>query len=192
MPKSLPIVGKNIDLKRLFIGIKIPDEVSKTLSPLQSGVREARFSPIENFHITLRFIGDLDLQNTEELAQKLYDIKQAPFYLKLRGVGFFGHERPHSIHANLEESESLFTLAKKCESACRKLGHEPESRKYTPHVTLAYLGRNAELRNVIEWQARNNLYKSAQWQVDRFYLFSSYMGNGPSYYEIEAEYELAL
>lgn len=179
-------------MKRLFIGIKIPEPIGASLLPLQSGVREARYSPKENFHITLRFIGDLDFQEAKELAQRLFDIKHAPFYLQLRGVGFFGHEKPHSIHANLVENENLFALAKKCESACRKLGHEPESRKYTPHVTLAYLARNAELRNVLEWQARNNLYKSEEWQVDRFYLFSSYMGNGPSYYEIEAEYELAL
>ena len=179
-------------MKRLFIGIKIPEEVSATLLPLQSGVREARFSPKDNFHITLRFIGDLYLQDAEDLAQRLIDIKQSPFYLKLNGVGFFGHEQPRSIHASLCESENLFALARKCESVCRKLGHEPEARKYTPHVTLAYLGKNALLANVIEWQARNNLYKSQEWQVDRFYLLSSYMGNGPSYYEIEAEYELVL
>lgn len=177
-------------MKRLFIGLKVPNQAAKTLVELQSGVKAARFSPIENFHITLRFIGDLDDLQTNELINQLGRVRHAPFDIALKGVDFFGHEKPHSIHSRVIGDENINALAKKCESVCRKLGHEPDTRKYIPHVTLAYLGRDAILANVLEWQARHNLYKSEPWLEDKFYLYSSRLGNGPSHYEIEAEFDL--
>lgn len=175
---------------RLFLGIDIPDEIAVTLIPMQCGLDKARFSPRDNFHITLRFIGDLVVNDTTELDAMVEKIKLKPFELKLKSVDFFGKEKPHSIHTLVENSEELNILAGRCENACRKLGHEPETRKYTPHVTLAYLGAYVNLRDVLEWKARHTTYKSKPFMVDRFYLYSSHMGNGPSYYNIEAEYPL--
>lgn len=175
---------------RLFLGIEIPDEIASTLLPMQCGLDGANFSPRENFHITLRFIGDLEAKETAELDAMVEKIKQKPIELSLNSVGFFGKEKPHSIHALVANSEELNILAGRCEAACRKLGHEPETRKYTPHVTLAYLKRDVNLRDVLEWQARHTTYKSEPFLVDRFYLYSSHMGNGPSFYRIEAEYPL--
>ncbi len=175
---------------RLFLGIDIPDEIADTLLPMQCGLDGARFSPRDNFHITLRFIGDLAAKEATELDVMIEKIKLKPFELSLNYVGFFGKDKPHSIHALVENNEELNILAGRCEASCRKLGHEPETRKYTPHVTIGYLGAYVNLRDVLEWQARHTTYKSTPFLVDRFFLYSSHMGNGPSFYRVEAEYPL--
>lgn len=175
---------------RLFIGIEIPEYIAIELFPLQCGLDGAKFSPRENLHITLRFIGDLDEDKITDLDTELAKIHQAPFDISLKSVDFFGKDKPNSIHALVVNNNELSLLAQRCENACRKLGHEPETRKYMPHITLAYTKRTVMLKNVLEWKARNSLFKSDSFTIDRFYLYSSHMGKNGSHYRIEAEYPL--
>lgn len=175
---------------RLFLGIAIPEEIASLLKPMQCGLDGASFSPRENFHITLRFIGDLEAKETAELDAQIALIHQKPFKLSLNSVDFFGKEHPNSIHALVKQTPEIMLLAQRCENACRHLGHEPETRNYKPHVTLAYLRKNIALRNVLEWQSRHNRFTSPEFEVNNFYLYSSHTGNGPSHYRIEAEYPL--
>ncbi len=176
-------------MKRIFIGLPIPQKIAYTLLPLQIGLEGARFSPIENFHITLRFIGDLSEEIISELDQELAEIDFNKFQLSLAQIGYFGGEKPHSVHAIVDENYELNILHEKCDIICKKMGFEKDHKKYIPHVTLAYL-KNTPISSIMEFQARNNLFKSKKWIADRFYLYSSIMGKGPSHYNIEAEYPL--
>lgn len=177
-------------MQRLFIGIAISDEIANSLLPLQTDVKGAKYSPRENFHITLRFVGNLNEAMTEQLATLLQEIRHASFDLSLAGVGFFGEDKPNSMHAKIAPAQELLTLAKECEAVCRNLGLAPETREFRPHVTLAYLTKDADLPNLLEWQARNNHYKSGKLNVDSFSLYSSRLGNGPSQYEIQTQITL--
>lgn len=175
---------------RLFIGLPIPDEIAKILIPLQNGIEGARFSPRENLHITLRFIGDLSIIDAEDLDIALSEIRQKQFDLALKRVGHFGSDKPHSIHANVILNDALLSLHEKCNSVCGSLGIIADRKKYIPHVTLAYMSANANLGEVISFNTRNSLFASPQWRADCFHLYSSKIGNGPSKYRIEASYPL--
>ncbi len=177
-------------MKRIFIALPIPPEISASLIPLQNGLENIKFSPPANFHITLCFIGDLSEDKIEELDNLLGEIETDGFILNLEGVDYFGKENPHSLHARLKENESLNRLHNKCKNICKQIGIELESRKYTPHVTLGYFRRNAPLSPVVNYCAANALFKSKNWRADRFYLYESIIRNGPSQYQILAQYPL--
>lgn len=177
-------------MKRIFIALPIPDEISAGLLPLQWGILGARFSPPENFHITLRFIGEISEDVIEDLDEKLGEINFPKFEIKLKGVDYFGHDLPHSVHATIEENENLRALHKKCDEICAKLKLPNDRKKYVPHVTLAYLDPTIGTKSIMEYCARNSLFKSKKWRADRFYLYASSLTNGPSHYDIIAQYPL--
>ena len=176
---------------RLFIAVPIPDEVADKIARLQTGLDGAKWSPRENLHLTLRFVGAVDERQAEDLDTALGDIRVPPIDIDLGGVGFFGSDKPHAIWLGVKTNNYLSTLRKQCERACRLTGLAPDPRAYTPHVTICYLPRHQPLDSVLAFQQSLNLFTVPTWTADRFYLYASRTnGPGPSRYSIEAEYPL--
>ena len=88
-------------MPRLFTALEIPASIAMQLSFLQSGLSGARWIDRESLHITLRFIGDVDLPVAREIAYELEKVKTAPFSLRLDGLDVFGNSRPHSLFAGV-------------------------------------------------------------------------------------------
>lgn len=176
---------------RLFAALPIPDDIAQYVGHVQCGLDGAKWSPRDNLHVTLRFIGDVDTRMAQAVDEALGEIYCAPFALELSGVGMFGGDKPHAIWLGLQANPSLVALQKKCEQACRLVGLTPDPRTFTPHVTVCYLPRHQDLAPVIAFQQRHNLFKAPSWTADRFYLYASRThGPGPSQYSIVAEYPL--
>jgi RNA 2',3'-cyclic 3'-phosphodiesterase len=176
---------------RLFAALPLPDVICDAITRTQRGFDGARWSPRENLHITLRFIGDVDERRAEDIDAALGEIHIGAFDIALEGAGYFGHDAPHAMWLGVAPNERLSTLHNACERACRRAGLEPSPRAYTPHVTVCYLPRYQTLEPVIAFQQRHALFSSPSWIADRFYLYSSAtQGAGPSRYRIEAEYPL--
>ena len=174
---------------RLFTGIELPSDVSFDLNFMQGGIYGARWIDRESFHITLRFIGDIDHALGRDLALVLERMEMKPFSLSLRGIGVFGGNKPHAIIAHVEESPELRRLQLAQERICQEVGLEAEGRKFVPHITLARL-RDPDplaLRMFIESHA---LYRSRSFVVDRFVLFSSRPLRGGGPYAVEEAYDL--
>jgi RNA 2',3'-cyclic 3'-phosphodiesterase len=176
---------------RLFAALPLPDGISDLVLKTQRGLDGAKWSPRENLHITLRFIGPVDERRAEDIDSALGEIRLGAFDLALQGAGFFGHDEPHAMWLGVAQSEPLLALQQACERACRRAGLEAAPRAYTPHVTICYLPRHQALEPVMAFQQRNALFASPTFLADRFYLYSSAtQGAGPSRYRIEAEYPL--
>lgn len=177
---------------RLFAAIAIPDDVAERLTALMRGLGGARWSPPENLHITLRFYGELDEPTAEDLdlAIESATAAVAPFAVRLKGAGAFGGGDPHAVWIGVEDNPALDRLAEACERAGRSCGLKPETRKFTPHVTLAKT-RGVALDRVMAFQARCALFESRAFDVGGFGLYSSRIRTGaPSQYRLEAEYVL--
>jgi 2'-5' RNA ligase len=175
---------------RLFTAIAIPAEVGDHLLPRQHGVEGAHWRPREAFHITLRFLGDVQETTARDLDEELLAIDAPGFELELQGVGHFGEGADiHAVWAGVAENPALRHLARAHESAARRAGLTPDARLYTPHVTLAYLKR-APVPEVAAWIQANNLLHSPPFRVDRFGLYSSWRTSEGSAYRLEAEYPL--
>jgi 2'-5' RNA ligase len=175
---------------RLFTAIAVPPEIGQGLLTRQHGVEGARWRPLEAFHITLRFIGDVQEPVAAELDEALAEIAAPAFDLALAGVGHFGEGAEiHAVWAGVEDSAPLRQLQKANERACREVDLKPESRLYTPHVTLAYLKRPS-VPEVGAWIQANNLLHSPSFRIDRFGLYSSWRTHEGSAYRLEREYPL--
>lgn len=174
---------------RLFTAIGLPQTVATRLSFMQGGIPGARWSPIENLHLTLRFIGEVEQTTARDVDGVLSTIHASAFSLRLHGVGEFGGKEPHAIWAGVAPSENLFRLHSKIESALQRMGHSADTRKFTPHVTLSRL-RDAPASKVAEFIAAHSLFDSGVFQVTTFGLFSSHASSHGSHYVLESEYAL--
>jgi len=174
---------------RLFAGFDIPDPQATQLNALQKGVPGASWRPREALHVTLRFFGDLDERLAEDLDHELGAIACAPFEVTLKDIGWFGHDAPSSLWVGVEERPALRNLAAACERAARRVRLEPDPRLYTPHVTLAYC-RHALPDEAVAFVQRTSPFRAEPFLVDRFFLYSSWLGKGPAAYVEEAEYPL--
>ncbi|HRD26817.1 MAG TPA: RNA 2',3'-cyclic phosphodiesterase [Caulobacter sp.] len=175
---------------RLFAAIAIPEEIGEPLLRRQQGLPGARWRPLEAFHITLRFFGDVQERVAEDLDLELSHITSAPFAVTLDGVGAFG-EGPdiHAVWAGVAENPPLRTLAGRCETAARRARVTPDGRTWRPHLTLAYL-RRPDPTDVAVWIQANNLLRSPPFAIDRFGLYSSHQTGEGSRYVLEREYSL--
>jgi RNA 2',3'-cyclic 3'-phosphodiesterase len=171
---------------RLFVGIALPPELKLRLSLLASGVPGARWVDPGNYHLTLRFIGEIDEGTASDVDAALLPIRAKPFAVTLAGVGRFGDRM---LWVGVEKSPPLVHLRDKVESALVRLGLAPETRRYAPHVSLARL-RNASEAKLQEYVTEHALFRAEPFPVDKFSLVASYLTKAGSIYEDQADYGL--
>jgi 2'-5' RNA ligase len=174
---------------RLFVGIEFPPELKLHLSLLQSGLAAARWIDPGNFHLTLRFIGEVDEGTAADVDEALLRLKARPFSLQLSGVGVFGGDKLRTLWVGVEREAALSTLQGKIEQALIRAGLPPEPRKFSPHVTLARL-RDPRRLELQEYLAAHAQFRAAPLRVERFSLIASYPTKAGSVYEDQADYEL--
>jgi 2'-5' RNA ligase len=177
---------------RLFVALDMPWAVREQLAALSgSGIPGARWVPPENFHLTLRFIGDIPAHVARDVDDALLNLRARGFSLTLTGMGTFAKGGVSSaLWVGVEKTPSLDHLRAKIETALQRCGLEPERRKFQPHVTLARLDNPAEAKVAAFVQA-HNLFRSGPIPVEHFTLFSSLLCKDHAVYTPEAEYELA-
>lgn len=178
-------------MPRLFTALEIPREVALSLSLLRGGLPGARWIDVENYHLTLRFVGDVDGPLADELIHALDRVDRRPFTLSLSGVGSFGSKKPHSIWAGVQSSPELMALQAEVNRICQRLGLAPDPRKFSPHVTLARL-RHCRLDDVVAYLGGHGNFRAMPFTVSRFVVMSSRdsVGGGP--YIVEEAYPLSV
>jgi 2'-5' RNA ligase len=177
-------------MPRIFTGLEIPPGVAQSLSMLRGGLPGARWIDPENYHLTLRFIGDVDDPVAHEVASMLGRVRRREFELRFDGLSAFGGRRPRAVVAALAPTQELMELQAEHERLMQRVGLEPEGRKYTPHVTLARLRDSSSLQ-VAEYLATRALLRAPPFKVSRFVLFSSRASVGGGPYIVEAAYPFA-
>ena len=166
-------------MPRLFTGLELPADLAAELALMRGGLSGARWIDPHDYHITLRFIGDIDLPTACEVASSLADIRRAPIPVTLEGLDAFGGGKPRAIVAKVQPSPPLVELQSEQERLLRRLGLPPEPRKFTPHVTLARL-RGAAGIAVAEYLGQRG-FLTRRFTAERFVLFSARdsVGGGP-------------
>jgi RNA 2',3'-cyclic 3'-phosphodiesterase len=179
---------------RLFTAIEIPDDIRDELLDLQSGLPGATWSPWDNLHLTLRFIGEVPEPMVEEIAESLWSIHTEGFALRLKSVGRFGGESSRAparlVFAGIEHGAELTRLVQKIEKTLQDVGLEAERRKYHPHVTLARL-KDTPIGRLGNYIAEHATYASRAFDVKEFVLFSSTLGRDHAVYYVLDRFALA-
>jgi RNA 2',3'-cyclic 3'-phosphodiesterase len=176
-------------MPRLFTGLEIPPDAVAMLTGLRGGLTGARWIDPENYHLTLRFIGDIDNRTAHSVAEMLDRIHRPAFSITLDGVGVFGGRKPHSVFASVASSQPLTALQAEQERLMQMLGLPPDPRKFAPHVTVARLRGVPPAAVATYIESRGGFY----WGpigISRFVLFSSRSGQGGGPYVVEEAYSL--
>lgn len=176
---------------RLFVGLDLPWELKQQLARLAGGLPGARWVPPDNYHLTLRFVGEVSPPRAEELDLALGALRGKGFTLTLAGVGTFARAgREVALWVGAERSPQLEHLQAKVDTALQRAGFLREKRRFLPHITLARL-ENVPQERLISYVQAHNLFRATPLEVDHFTLFSSLLGKEASVYTPEVEYELA-
>ena len=132
---------------RAFIAVDVPDTVRATVAEAQARLRRAPVSvkiswtKIENWHLTLQFLGYVDEAVTSVISSSLDNVAGAhtAFDLAVRGAGAFPNEhRPRVLWVGCDDRHGkLQALAVAVRGAMKPLGFEPEEREFSAHLTLA-------------------------------------------------------
>ncbi len=185
-----------LDSVRAFVALRMAPEVEQAVSDLVASMRTARNSNRDgvrwigrnNFHLTLRFLGDHVAASTiERLDAAFGEIATATacFGIDVRGIGAFPDlERPRVIWVGLESAD-LRALAAQIERAAVSAGLAPERRAFTPHLTI---GR---VRDLTGWNKVRRIIEAAQNRdfgrtgAKSFILYRSILGlDSPTYEEL--------
>lgn len=175
-------------MPRLFTAIEIPRPIADRLSMLRAGLHGARWIDPENYHLTVRFFGDVDFETARDITDALGQTIAEPFTLKLNGLGSFGGKKPRALFADLTPCAELEALQHAHEGAARMAGLPPERRNFKPHITIARL-RGARADAVAGYLAHSGLIAES-FPVTRVVLYSSRNSVGGGPYVIEAAYDL--
>jgi 2'-5' RNA ligase len=177
-------------MPRLFTALEIPSAIAFQLSLLRGGLPGARWLDPENYHVTLRFIGDIDQPTADEISRALTRVDRRSFSLSLSGLDAFGGNKPHSIVARVEASQALRDLQAEHERIIQRIGLEPERRRFRPHVTLARIKGVSE-SDAAAYLALRGDFRTPPFPVGRFVLLSSRASRGGGPYVVEEAYPLA-
>jgi 2'-5' RNA ligase len=176
---------------RLFVGLGLPDGVIARLSIMCAGVPGASWVEPRNMHLTLRFIGEVEEHEAEEIDGRLAGITAPAFSLTLAGMNTFGEgTKARSLWAAVQPSAELSHLQAKVESAVVRAGQPPEGRKFTPHVTLARLHKPQPPR-LAAFLEGNAAFQAGPFRIEHFTLFESRPGKGSPVYLPLVEYPLS-
>lgn len=176
-------------MPRLFTGLEIPESLGQSLAFLRGGLPGAKWIDVENHHVTLRFIGDVDERKADEIAEELARVRRRRFEVRIEGVMAFGGRQPHSLVAKVAPSAALNELQSEHERICQRLGLPAEPRRFMPHVTIARC-KGVSHEAVAEWLALRGGFSGGAFEAERFLLYSSKASRGGGPYVIEGEWDL--
>ncbi len=176
-------------MPRLFTALEFPAALRAELALLRGGVAGANWVEPDDYHLTLRFIGDVDRRMANDIAEALQEIRAAPLTVELTELAVFGADRPRALVARVKAEPALVDLQADHEMLMRRLGLPAETRKFTPHVTLAHL-RGVRAADVTPYLSAHGPLRLAM-TVASFALLSARprVGGGP--YRRAAIYPLA-
>jgi 2'-5' RNA ligase len=175
---------------RVFIAVPMPEAVARflkdTRTALEPSGMKARWVPVENIHLTLKFLGDIDATVVDPVAERMDAAAGAnePFVLIARGVGGFPNLRSFRVlWIGLDgDTHRLETLQRDVESELETLGLEKGRRRFHPHLTLARTRQRMDGRRFGLSDASWAQHASDAFRVDRICLFASVLKPGGAEY----------
>lgn len=176
---------------RLFVALDFPPSLREALAPLfREKIPGAKWTSPEQLHLTLRFLGECPDETFEALRSGLREIAAPSFPLALQGVGTFPNpQRPRVLWAGLEAGPELYALQNQVEALAQALGLPPETKAFSPHLTLARLKFPAPAETARFLMKFHGL-RGPAFRVEEFHLYSSRLSPKAAEHRKEASFPL--
>ncbi|MBV9302428.1 MAG: RNA 2',3'-cyclic phosphodiesterase [Acidobacteriaceae bacterium] len=172
---------------RLFTAIDLPSAALLRLERLLTALRpEAliKWTPLDNLHVTIKFIGQWPESRLEELYRALdLLVLRSAFRVELSRLGWFPDERsPRILWAGIDGGEPLLQLARDTEEQLEKIGISKENRQFSPHLTLARINHSVPLTRLKQRVKELQPASLGDFPVSHFDLYRSDPGSNFSIY----------
>ncbi len=177
-------------MPRLFVAMDPPEEVRGVLAGIRFDLPGIRWLPPEQFHLTLRFLGEVPQDRVGSVAEVLAGVSGYEAVVGLEGIDAFPSvRRPRVLVIRLSEAPDLRALQVDVENAVVDLGFPPEDRPFTSHITLARF-RDVESRH-LERQLGLLAVPEIRFRMDDFFLYESRLFPSGAQYTRLRRFELA-
>ena len=167
-----PASSRSALTMRVFTGISLGSDALRAMKELLAQVRpiaHLKWSPVENLHITTKFIGAWPDERLPELERALDGVaRPGPVPVRIAGLGFF----PGAFYAAVDPAPALLALARATDEALETIGCKRESRPYSPHVTLAKI-KNQNTKNLVKRIAPMAQTELGSFEAQSFHLYLS-------------------
>ncbi|MBD3313297.1 RNA 2',3'-cyclic phosphodiesterase [Candidatus Woesearchaeota archaeon] len=171
---------------RLFIGFDASQEAEHELLNAQKKIENAKINLVKDFHLTLKFLGEVDDDKSGEIEERLRKISFGSFKAELGGIGVFPSENHVKvIWIGLEPKDKIIGLQRKIEEALQ--GMFPKDMRFHPHITLARV-KTVEDKEAFKENLKNIRIERIRFKVDKFKLIKSALTPDGPVYEVLEEY----
>ncbi len=174
---------------RIFIAIDLPERIKDEIEKIRKGLRGIYGKPVEkeNFHITLKFIGDVQPDIFEKIKEELNNVKYNKFSIKIGNIGTFGDR---VVWIGIQEGyEDIVNLHNLIDEQLYKIKIDRDY-KFSPHITIYRIKEIINKKEFKESVEKLSKYISDDILIDKFYIKQSILRpQGPLYINM-AEYKL--
>ncbi len=178
---------------RLFLALPLPSAIRALVAALaDTPVRSLRWTPHEQLHLTLRFIGDVESAVLDPLTARLSAIRVEPFLLALEGAGAFPPRgSPRVLWIGIAPADPrLLQLRQQVDDTLLAVGLDADLRNFHPHVTLARCTETAA-GPAHQWVRAHRDFAGPPFLVESFDLLSSELHPNGARHTLLARFPLA-
>lgn len=164
-----------MSVQRLFTALVPPAVVREELAAVAAPLTAVRWTPADNLHLTLRFIGDCDDARRERIEAELARVRVEPFVLPVGGLGVFPSRGPAKVlWAGVGPAHTrLFQLRKQVDEALLAEDLTLDVHHFQPHFTLGRIGESYETKELAKFLARHAAFEAPPFRVAEFHLLAS-------------------
>ena len=186
---------KTRETVRTFIAVELPQEIHDTLRRLQDVLRgsmpDVRWTKASNIHLTLKFLGDVQVSRLDAISEALRDVARqfSPFNMSLNGIGAFPNSRkPRIIWVGIDQgADELVQMAQKIDASMKRLGFPREKRPFRPHLTVGRIRRLEHPVVMTEALERSDVGELGEFTVQRASFIRSQLDPAGSIYTTLAD-----
>lgn len=179
-------------MPRLFVAVTPPDTVRTELAALAEPIEGVAWTPPENLHLTLRFVGEADEARQAEVEAALAKVKVESFILPVEGIGTFPPRGlPKVLWAGLGNAHTrLFQLRQQVDDALLSVALELDVRHFHPHFTIGRLKENLDEKALARLLRRHATFEAPPFRVSEFQLYASELHASGSKYSVVRRFPL--
>lgn len=175
---------------RLFTALPLSQKNKETIRTHLAEKPNVNWTPVQNLHITLNFIGDVNIYQFRQIKQQLHAIEVNPLHIELTEPGVFHTKNQHVVWMGVKKTDELIRLQQEIKETLDPFVDSLDKREFKPHLTLARLRNSDEAKLQHLLNSMRDCCNITQ-ETRKFILYASKSSYSGSIYTPLEEYKVA-